>query len=226
MKLYMQLPPIRAMDANLSTLTNVVHLALSTNAIERISHLSGLHHIVTLSLARNQIKKLENLEPISGTLQNLWLSYNQIDRLVGLRLCKKLKQLYIRYNKVKDWNQFEFLVELPQLEELEFIGNPLEVNLTAAEEDYRSMALQRLPALKRLDGVPVPHDDDDVPPASGAEGEGAPATVGGDGMPPAGRRGSIAPGGRTPARAAGPAGRLAVTTSGTGRRASIAPGRS
>jgi dynein light chain 1 len=36
-----------------------------------------------LSLGRNCLKKLESLEAVAGTLQQLWLSYNQIDRLVS-----------------------------------------------------------------------------------------------------------------------------------------------
>ena len=231
-KLYMQLPPIKSMDSNLSTLSAVKHLALSTNAIEKISHLSGLHNIVTLSLSRNNIKKLENLEPISGTLQNLWISYNSIERLVGIRLCKKIKQLYIRYNKVRDWSQFEYLVELPELEDLEFIGNPLEAKLTEAEEDYRAMALERLPRLKRLDGEAVVHDDDDedAGPSSGAPNADAsqdarkPVSAIPAGLSPGGRGGrrhSIAPGGRAGALRTVPGGRRNSVS----RRPSIAGGR-
>ena len=36
----------------------------------------------TLSLARNLIRKIEGLEPVAGTLEQLWLSYNQLERLV------------------------------------------------------------------------------------------------------------------------------------------------
>ena len=36
-----------------------------------------------LSLGRNCLKKLENLEAVAGTLQQLWISYNQVDRLVS-----------------------------------------------------------------------------------------------------------------------------------------------
>jgi hypothetical protein len=36
-----------------------------------------------LSLGRNLIKKIEGLEPVADTLEELWLSYNQIDKLVG-----------------------------------------------------------------------------------------------------------------------------------------------
>lgn len=37
----------------------------------------------TLSLGRNLLKKVENVEAVADTLQELWLSYNQIEKLVG-----------------------------------------------------------------------------------------------------------------------------------------------
>jgi hypothetical protein len=37
-----------------------------------------------LSLGRNCIKKLEGLEPVAPTLKQLWVSYNVIERLVGV----------------------------------------------------------------------------------------------------------------------------------------------
>eukprot|EP00163_Fabomonas_tropica_P029729 TRINITY_DN648_c1_g1_i2.p1 TRINITY_DN648_c1_g1~~TRINITY_DN648_c1_g1_i2.p1 ORF type:complete len:153 (-),score=3.63 TRINITY_DN648_c1_g1_i2:60-518(-) len=55
-KLYGMLPPIEKMDATLNTLSHVRHLSLSTNAIEKISTLSGLrtsqlHPVHSLSLS-------------------------------------------------------------------------------------------------------------------------------------------------------------------------------
>ena len=57
------------------------HLALSTNNIEKITNLAGLDSLQILSLGRNQIKKLENLDPLAETLQELWVSYNLLERL-------------------------------------------------------------------------------------------------------------------------------------------------
>jgi hypothetical protein len=59
------------------------HLALSTNNIEKISSLSGMDSLCILSLGRNLLKKIENVEAVADTLQELWLSYNQIEKLVG-----------------------------------------------------------------------------------------------------------------------------------------------
>jgi len=59
------------------------HLALSTNAIEKISSLSGMDNLRILSLGRNLIKKIENLDAVADTLEELWMSYNSVATLVG-----------------------------------------------------------------------------------------------------------------------------------------------
>lgn len=76
-------PPIERMDASLSCLSSCRHLALSTNNIDKIGSLAGLGSLEILSLGRNCIKKLENLEGVAGTLQELWISYNSIEKLVS-----------------------------------------------------------------------------------------------------------------------------------------------
>lgn len=39
--------------------------------------------LTVLSLGRNLLKKVEGVEAVADTLQELWLSYNQIEKLVG-----------------------------------------------------------------------------------------------------------------------------------------------
>ena len=56
---------------------------MSTNSIEKIAGLGGLSALQTLSLGRNVIRKIEGLEPVADTLEQLWMSYNQLERLVG-----------------------------------------------------------------------------------------------------------------------------------------------
>ena len=50
----------------------------------------------------------------------------QIDRLKPIRSLAKLKVLYIAHNYIREWREFDHLGELPCLEDLVFIGNPLE----------------------------------------------------------------------------------------------------
>ena len=60
------------------------HLTLSTNNIEKVAYLASLTNLEILSLARNQIKKLEGFDPLGETLHELWISYNLLEKLVGV----------------------------------------------------------------------------------------------------------------------------------------------
>merc|ERR1711976_156481 len=130
-ELYAQYPPIEKMDASLSTLAKCERLSLSTNAIEKIANLNGLKHLKILSLGRNSIKSLTGLEAVGDTLEELWISYNQIEKLKGINVLKKMKVLYMSNNAVKDWGEFGKLADLVSLEDLLFVGNPLEERLSS-----------------------------------------------------------------------------------------------
>lgn len=69
------------------------HLALSTNNIEKISSLSGMESLRILSLGRNLIKKIENLDAVADTLEELWVSYNQIVSLVSHSQGKRVQSM-------------------------------------------------------------------------------------------------------------------------------------
>ena len=84
--LYAQVPPIEKMDAALQTLTACEHLSLSTNNIEKIQPLTGLENLKILSLGKNLIKKLDNLDGVAATLEELWISYNLVEKLKGCLL--------------------------------------------------------------------------------------------------------------------------------------------
>ena len=69
-----------------------------------------LKFLKRLSLARNGIKKISGLEEVAGTLKELWLSYNQIEKLDGLSMCTALNTLFIGStclfnldNRIKSW---------------------------------------------------------------------------------------------------------------------------
>jgi len=49
-------------------------------------------------------------EAVGDTLEELWISYNNIEKLKGINVLKKLKVLYIRVNNVKDMAEFSKLV--------------------------------------------------------------------------------------------------------------------
>lgn len=145
--------------------------------IEKISGLSGMKNLRILSLGRNYIKSISGLviqfimiyvflelkinlmqfaqqDGVADTLEELWLSYNLIDKLKGINGLKKLRVLYMSNNMVRDWVEFNRLQEVTTLEDLLFVGNPLYENM-ADDAAWRNECVKRLPFLKKLDGETV-----------------------------------------------------------------------
>jgi len=90
---------------------------------------------------------------VADSLEELWISYNQIDKMKGIEVMKKLRVLYMAHNLVREWAEFSKLSALKNsLEDLIFLGNPL-----AEKEDlgFTAEAIRRLPFLKKLDGEPI-----------------------------------------------------------------------
>jgi len=82
-----------------------------------------------LSLGRNLIKSFAGLEPLGDTLEELWISYNCIEKMKGIQVMRNLRVLYMSNNLVREWNEFARLQELVNLRDLVFVGNPLYENL-------------------------------------------------------------------------------------------------
>lgn len=127
--------------------------------IDKISNLNGLANLKILSLGRNFIKKIEALEAVADTLEELWLSYNNIERLNGVECCKKLKVLYVSNNKIKGWDGVQSISALPNVVDVLLAGNPLEEKCTADGTWIPEMT-KRFSTLKRLDGRPVFREED------------------------------------------------------------------
>lgn len=154
------LPPIQKMDKDLTQLKECVHLSLSTNLIEKIGPgLKELKKLKVLSLGRNLLRKLEQLD-IPG-LEQLWISYNKIDKLTGLDKLKNLKVLYMSNNNISSWGEIDRLAnQCPELTEVLFYNNPI-CTEAASPKEYRLNLLARMPKLTRIDGVQVDRDKHD-----------------------------------------------------------------
>lgn len=60
---------------------------------------------------------------------------------------------------MREWREFEHLSELPCLEDLVFIGNPLEEEATI-NGNYTHQVSKRLLLLKKLDGYPIIREEE------------------------------------------------------------------
>lgn len=93
-------------------------------------------------------------EGVAETLEELWLSYNLIEKLKGIQVLKRLKVLYLSNNLIKEWAEFNRLQELTTLETLLFVGNPL-VETIGDDAAWRVECIKRMPFLKKLDGETI-----------------------------------------------------------------------
>lgn len=148
-----QMPPLKKMDNKLHDLVACTHLSLSTNCIDRIQPLTGLKNLKILSLGRNNIKAVSKLDDVANTLEQLWISYNSIEKLDGFTNMRALRILYISNNNIKQFDELNKLRDLPSLEEILLVGNPIYEDLT--KEERRREVVKRLPKLKKLDAVIV-----------------------------------------------------------------------
>ena len=80
-----QLPdPIDRLDESINQFELVEKLSFATNDIQKFVPMPKLVNLKVLSLNRNQIKRIQYLDDVGGTLEQLWINYNLIDRLDNL----------------------------------------------------------------------------------------------------------------------------------------------
>lgn len=114
-----------------------------------------MENLKILSLGRNCIKKIENLDGVADSLEELWMSYNLVEKLVGIEKLSNLRVLYLGNNKVRDWSEVDRLSSLDKLDDLLLRGCPLyednanniatyriEVTFTASRLSIVSVAAQ------------------------------------------------------------------------------------
>ncbi|KAM9787426.1 dynein axonemal light chain 1 isoform 3-T3 [Syngnathus typhle] len=136
----------------------------SSSRLHRLSELEKLLNNqrrtihLTLGKATTIKEALTKWDAVGDTLEELWISYNLIEKMKGVHLLKKLKVLHMSNNLVKDWGEFSKLADLPCLVDLVFVGNPLEEK-HSPDGTWTEEATKRLPRLTKLDGVPVVKGD-------------------------------------------------------------------
>ena len=138
----------------MSTLKACERLALSTNQIDRMTSFGGMDSLKILTLSRNMLKKIEKLEDVSGTLEELWISYNLISSLDGLASCQALQVLYAGQNRIADWAEVDKLAALPLLRDIVLVGNSIETS-SPDNATYRAMIIKRVPQVQKIDNIMV-----------------------------------------------------------------------
>ncbi len=90
------------------------------------------------------------LEDVGATLEELWISYNQIEKLDGLQPCVKLSVLFMSNNKIKTFDEISKIAQLPEIKNVLFIGNPCYGD--KSKEDNAPYVVKRIPQIEMVDG--------------------------------------------------------------------------
>ena len=145
-------PLITKMGNELSGLKKCKHLRMSSNAIAKIEGLAGCDSLQILSLGRNALKKIEGLNEVADTLEQLWISYNQIASFAGIEKLVNLQVLYASNNKIGSYADVERLQALPKIREVNLVNNPVAVKaVSCIAPSQRGCAARRTPhAFARL----------------------------------------------------------------------------
>jgi dynein light chain 1 len=150
MSLQFQAPPIKTMTERLAQLASCKKLSISTNNIEEIGFLPP--RVEILAIGRNMLKRLDKIDKAAATLQQLWMSYNNVKSFAPLVACKRLRVLYAGHNNIDKLSEIDRLAQLPNLEDIVLIGNPVHLDLNK-KGTYRTEILKRLKKLQVLDGM-------------------------------------------------------------------------
>ena len=118
------------------------------------TRLESLSEVVNLNLWGNELTDVSLLSTMPN-LEIISLSINQIDTLSTFAHCPKLKEIYLRKNRVQDVAEVVFLQGLRQLHTLWLSDNPCADESLEEGPWYRPFVLRILPQLRKLDNVMV-----------------------------------------------------------------------
>ncbi|KAG9393770.1 Leucine rich repeat [Carpediemonas membranifera] len=126
---------------------------LTTNMIISRTKVSDLGQVRNLNIWGNDlsdvsvVRQMKNVEVLS-------LSVNNIDTLCDFSFCPKLRELYLRRNKVQELYEILYLTKLSGLKTLWLSDNPI-----AQKPDYRKFVIANLQNLEKLDDKPIEDEE-------------------------------------------------------------------
>ncbi|KAK7099888.1 protein phosphatase 1 regulatory subunit 42-like isoform X2 [Littorina saxatilis] len=159
---------------------NLTHLYLQNNEITKITNLAALTKLSKLYLGGNHITVIEGLEKLeqlqelhvenqrlppgeqllfdprslqslSGHLEVLNISGNNLESLVDLEILRSLTQLFAADNQLNDMKELSYMLAAwPRLWRLELVGNPL-----CHKAKYKDRTIVMCRQLGMLDGKEI-----------------------------------------------------------------------
>jgi Leucine-rich repeat (LRR) protein len=118
---------------------------LTLNLVLQKSKVDDIRRIQKLNICAAQLQDIGVLRQ-AANLEVLSMSLNEISELGAISNCRRLTELYLRKNLIRDINQVLHLSRLPYLEVLNLSDNPI-----SRDPNYRRFVIAAIPPLERLD---------------------------------------------------------------------------
>ncbi|CDJ51422.1 hypothetical protein EBH_0000680 [Eimeria brunetti] len=130
-------------------LTSLPLLELRGNGLSRVEGLGTCCRLEVLDLSDNRIRRIDSeaFQGATETLRCLVIERNGLRSLCGFPFLPNLEELRIAQNRIPDFSQTEYLVQLPKLRQIGFQQNP-----ACQRRQWRSVLAEQLPYLEAIDG--------------------------------------------------------------------------
>lgn len=140
---------IKEIHPCIGKLKNLKILGIQTNDIKKIENLEECEDLEELYMQQNFITKIEGLDN-NKKLRVLDLAYNKVEAIDGLDNNKELTDLWINQNRISDWSSVEYLKNLPNLDTIYLIHNPV-----SEDKKYVEWIIENLPSMQQIDADSV-----------------------------------------------------------------------
>lgn len=128
---------------------------LTLNLVLQRSKTDDIRRVQKLNVCASQIQDIGVLRQ-AVALEVLSLSLNDISELGALSNCRRLAEVHLRRNQIRDINQVLHLSRLPCLEVLNLADNPI-----TRDPNYRRFVVAAIPSLERLDERDITDEERD-----------------------------------------------------------------